>query len=792
MSTSSDGPAMDPTTTQNASATAVLNDPTGDALITRGGTALLDPRTESRSARPAILNATPKPLELLLALQRRWLFALTLALALGIPAAVVTWFAVKDTYETYSLLRVRVGPGLIYTIDTGLMSLDGQRKLIASPIVINEALSYPGISNLPEIKARSDNRSEVEWLGQQIYVRSYGSGGGGGGMGDLLQIGMKGEDPKQLEALVNAMTKAYIEKVAGEERRMLLARQNLLDSTYTTKSQEVNRRRDLVRTLAERLGTGDSKTAQAKQQLLLDFILNLRKEITDTRSAVFRKQLELEQFKRKHGFKDDVAGAQKGPIPDGLVDEAVSDDSEYRIRLETIQKLEEKLAKILEVSKDPNSPSVRNAREAIVKAQEMAAERKKIIRQRLQQEWDEGKIVHRTKAEYDALVNEIEGLKAKETAMNSQFEELNKTMQDLGTSSEELERRKEDLAAVVSTANKLVMTLEQYDLELRSPDRVALLQSATEPRAPLGNSRWKYTALAGLGAVGIGLGLVSLWEFHARRITSKIEVNEGLGVRVIGDVPMLSQGTHHWWGHSNGNSESTLQGVMDESIDGVRAMLLHSAGGDTVRVVMVTSAKAGEGKTTVSVSLAASLGRCGRRTLLIDGDLRRPNVHRLLDMPLDKGLAEVLRGEATLQEVIRPSRAPGMWVMSAGHCDQISLQALTKNILAQLFETLRTEFDSIVVDTGPVLAVVDPLLLGQHCDGAILSIVHRVSQITPVYDTCERLKDTGIRVLGCVVNGTPRGAFGLNQGYYGYGYGYGHVHANGSAGEPAPPMSEST
>lgn len=206
---------------------------------------------------------------------------------------------------------------------------------------------------------------------------------------------------------------------------------------------------------------------------------------------------------------------------------------------------------------------------------------------------------------------------------------------------------------------------------------------------------------------------------------------------------------------------------------------------------MVTSAKAGEGKTTISVSLAASLGRCGRRTLLIDGDLRRPNVHRLLDMPLDKGLAEVLRGEATLQEVIRPSRATGMWMMSAGHCDQISLQALTKNVLAQLFETLRTEFDSIVVDTGPVLAVVDPLLLGQHCDGAILSIVHQVSQITPVYETCERLKATGIRVLGCVVNGTPRSAFGLYHGYY-YGYGYGHVHANGSAEAPVSPTSETT
>ena len=79
------------------------------------------------------------------------------------------------------------------------------------------------------------------------------------------------------------------------------------------------------------------------------------------------------------------------------------------------------------------------------------------------------------------------------------------------------------------------------------------------------------------------------------------------------------------------------------------------------------------------------MGRSGRRTLLIDGDMRNPSAHRLLEMPLEDGLAEVLRGEVTSESVIRPSQMAGLRFMSAGHCDHMSLQALTKENLGENF-----------------------------------------------------------------------------------------------------------
>ncbi|MCE9557103.1 MAG: hypothetical protein K8T91_27465 [Planctomycetes bacterium] len=326
---------------------------------------------------------------------------LTAGFLLAILNTAAAQTAKPTIYEANSLLRVRQGPGVIYDLDSGALSLAGQRELIRSPLVINYALSVPGVSKLPWIASRSNSRTEVEWLGRQIELSSFG--GQENEVGDVLKISMKGDDPAQLERLVNAVTDAYLEMVAREERRQLLARQNLLDVIFTTKTQEVNRRRELVRKLEERLGAGNSKTAPAKQQLLLDFILQLRKEITEVRSLIFHKQFALEQFVRLYGLKKGTEAEAK----------------------------------------------------------------------------------HREQAEHKALAQELEELKAKEAAMSQKFKELSKSLEDQGKSSEDLERFKYELAAVEATTKKLLMTLEQFDLELRSPERITLLQKATVPRLPL-------------------------------------------------------------------------------------------------------------------------------------------------------------------------------------------------------------------------------------------------------------------------------------------------------------------
>jgi capsular exopolysaccharide synthesis family protein len=242
-------------------------------------------------------------------------------------------------------------------------------------------------------------------------------------------------------------------------------------------------------------------------------------------------------------------------------------------------------------------------------------------------------------------------------------------------------------------------------------------------------------------------------EFQARRVNRGRDVNEGLGIRVMGDLPRLS-------GRAAKRPE-LMQAILTESIDSIRTSLIHTTTVQSPRVVMVTSAENTEGKTTVASQLAASLARSGRRTLLVDADVRNPAIHEVFDLPNEPGFSEALRGTIDRSAVIQPTHAPNLWLVPAGRCDMQSIQLLASPQLSNILKAWREEFEFVILDIGPVLQVADPLLIGQHVDAAILSAQCDISKMPNVYDACERLKSVGVVVLGAVVNGsckrTPRG-----------------------------------
>jgi capsular exopolysaccharide synthesis family protein len=182
---------------------------------------------------------------------------------------------------------------------------------------------------------------------------------------------------------------------------------------------------------------------------------------------------------------------------------------------------------------------------------------------------------------------------------------------------------------------------------------------------------------------------------------------------------------------------------------------------------MVTSALSGEGKTSLAGHLAVSLARAGRRTLLIDGDMRKPTLHRLVNLPSDVGLTDLLEGDDALGHAVRATQVSGLWLLPAGVQKGRGTQALSHDgRVRQMFERFRAEFDIVLLDTSPVLLVTDPLLLGEHADAVLLSLLRDVSRLPTVYLACQRLADMGIRVLGGVVNG-------IAGEFYGPPYEYG-------------------
>src|SRR5262249_47413402 len=153
-----------------------------------------------------------------------------------------------------------------------------------------------------------------------------------------------------------------------------------------------------------------------------------------------------------------------------------------------------------------------------------------------------------------------------------------------------------------------------------------------------------------------------------------------------------------------------------EAVDGIRTLLLHGQPEHPPRVILVTSAERGEGKTALAAHLAASLARSWRKTLLIDGDLRGPSAHRVFGLPAEPGFSGALRADADFDPVVRPSSLSRLWLLPAGSCDAHAVQALAQDTLGSAVGQFKDQYDFVVIDAGPVLSTADTLLLAQHAD----------------------------------------------------------------------------
>jgi capsular exopolysaccharide synthesis family protein len=291
------------------------------------------------------------------------------------------------------------------------------------------------------------------------------------------------------------------------------------------------------------------------------------------------------------------------------------------------------------------------------------------------------------------------------------------------------------------------ITLQKRKIELDAAPRVSIFLPASTPLIGKPTMHYVITAFAALFGFGLAIVAVTFFEFLSRKLNTAHELNDGLGIRVMGDLPNLRRRG------LRPRSRQATHGLVAESINSIRATLMRNATPGSSNVFLVTSAGEQEGKTTVSTQLAASLARAGRKTLLIDADLRHPGAHLVFGLDNEEGLCELLRGEVEADDVIRPTPADNLWMVSAGRCCATAVMALGKEKVAAVIGQLEARFEFIVIDTGPVLKVADALLLGAHIDGAILSVLRDHSRINKVYEANERLKLAGVKVVGAVVNG---------------------------------------
>ena len=234
--------------------------------------------------------------------------------------------------------------------------------------------------------------------------------------------------------------------------------------------------------------------------------------------------------------------------------------------------------------------------------------------------------------------------RSRRRSLKDEIAVLDTEMSSLNTKSMDFHWLEDEINLSTETARTVGTEVQSMSVELKAPPRIHLIEKAKAPKQSDPLRRLKFTAGAAVGVLFAYLGLLSFWEFRSRRIATVDEVVDGLGIKLVGTLPALPRARR-------GGGDLVGQRLLIESIDAARTMLLSASRFEPLRLIMVTSALKGEGKTSLSCHLATSLARAGRKTLLIDCDLRSPSVADAFSAPHAPGVSEFLRQEATLDDV---------------------------------------------------------------------------------------------------------------------------------------------
>jgi capsular exopolysaccharide synthesis family protein len=174
------------------------------------------------------------------------------------------------------------------------------------------------------------------------------------------------------------------------------------------------------------------------------------------------------------------------------------------------------------------------------------------------------------------------------------------------------------------------------------------------------------------------------------------------------------------------------------------------------RVVLVTSTGPEEGKSTVLANLAVSLAQSGRRTVVIDTDLRRPSLHRLFELGRSRGLADYLAGDALLEDALRPTQIEGLDALPCGTLPANPAELIESARLQELLRVLRERYDYVLLDSPPAGGLIDASLLAGLADGVLLVVEPRRFDWRILRGTVRQLERSGARLYGVVLNKTPR------------------------------------
>ncbi|OAI41162.1 hypothetical protein AYO40_03720 [Planctomycetaceae bacterium SCGC AG-212-D15] len=681
----------------------------------------------------------PSPWELLRAFRRCWFPATSLGLLVALLAAGAVWYLLPNRFTATTLLHVSAQePTILATseahTDFGLYQ-KAQAALISSRLVLNAVLKRDAIASLAILPR--DPEKQIAWLQAELKV-DYKTGP------EFMRLSLTAERAADVKTLVGEITDVYLKEVVYKERTRKLERLKHLQEIQSKYEESLRSHRETVRKLILALGSGDAQVLAVKQRYAAEALGQAERELLQTQSELRRARLAGE-VKRRRIKAITEKGLSGSATP---IDLEVDADPSIQTLLAHKARVEKDIERIEQVSvRGRREPAMKPLLDQSAALDAQLEKRRKLLRPEVVKRFAD-RAVRDLQAEFASLEERASLLQDLETSLVETVERLRKQTQAATVGQSDIESFRTEIAQSEKIADRIGSEVERLKLEVDAPQRVHLIEEPVVMESASTRFRAKALLGAAFGALLLAIGLMTWREYSFRRVELAEEITQHLPV--VACLPRLEASATLAAG-ANGTHARDL--VFVEHVDAARTSLLHLAKHGEVQAILVTSAVGGEGKTSLACQLAASLARAGFQTLLIDGDMRRPACHRVFGAPASPGFSELLRNENSLEEVLQATPLDHLTLMAAGRWNYQTSQFLARERMPDILAALRQQYEYIVIDSAPVLPLVDSLLLAQHVDGVVLSVLRRVSQLPLFESAVERLQSVGVNLLGAVMNG---------------------------------------
>jgi capsular exopolysaccharide synthesis family protein len=704
---------------------------------------------------PAAEQAGPDLSVYLHAMRRHWLLALAIGLLCAAPAGLAVFFLIGTRYTAYSVLHISMQEVSILGNNGPLVDRDrfeiyknSQQEQLLSRLVLLSALRKPEVKDIPIIREKTLSSDPIDWLAGKLSVSFPGKA-------EQMVVSLSLPDAKEAKTLVNAVVDSYMSDVVNVENEKKKKKYDEAERTCGEKEQQMRMKREELKSLVGAVGGADPESLGVKLKMVLEEL------------ALYRNQ-QAQQFYEAGKVKGELAAqvalfedVNKAEVPEVEIDILIqADPVAKQLFAELGWKKIDQTYNENAVKQGAHNPYADQYRDQVDRLTKQFEARRVEL---------EGKAKQKKRSVINSEILRLkaiaEPLDKQQEAIATKIKEKEELARTLSQTSVDIQMIQSQLRNLEQVLGNFVTEKERLGMEIKSAARIAVQEVAEESPIPSNTiPRYALTVLAVMASFCFPVLAITLWDTRTRRINTTADVSRGLRLPVIGSMPLVPSRVIRQLG-SPSPRHRAWHLRLTESVDSIAARLLRKADMEQSRVIMVSSATGGEGKTTLATQLALSLARTGRRTVLVDFDLRRPSFDEMFGMPLSPGVSEVLRHECDAAGLVHPVAADNLAVLTAGRWDRQALASLSNGAVDSLFKQLREDFDFVVVDTSPILPVADARFVSQYVDTVVLSVFRDISEAPKIQAACDILAAFGANCVEAVVTGPSHGLYGRHAEY---------------------------